>query len=133
MHPQDGRVVSNFIVQAMQGESITIYGNGQQTRSFCYVDDLIEGFVRMMNAHAELTGPLNLGNPGEFTVLELAERVLQLTQSKSQLVFMPLPQDDPRVRRPDISLASEKLAWQPTVQLEAGLKETITYFKRVLG
>lgn len=133
MHPQDGRVVSNFIVQALKNEDITIYGDGQQTRSFCYVDDLIEGFLRMMNSSAELTGPLNLGNPGEFTMLELAEKVLRLTRSKSKLVFMPLPQDDPRVRRPNISLARNKLGWEPSVQLEDGLKETIAYFSKVLG
>lgn len=133
MHPQDGRVVSNFIVQALKNEDITIYGDGQQTRSFCYVDDLIEGFLRMMNSPAELTGPLNLGNPGEFTMLELAEKVLRLTHSKSKLVFMPLPQDDPRVRRPNISLARNKLGWEPSVQLEDGLKDTIAYFKKVLG
>lgn len=133
MHPQDGRVVSNFIVQALKNEDITIYGDGQQTRSFCYVDDLIEGFLRMMNSSAELTGPLNLGNPGEFTMLELAEKVLHLTHSKSKLIFMPLPQDDPRVRRPNISLARNKLGWEPSVQLEDGLKETIAYFSKVLG
>lgn len=133
MHPQDGRVVSNFIVQALKDEDITIYGDGQQTRSFCYVDDLIEGFLRMMNSPAELTGPLNLGNPGEFTMLELAEKVLRLTHSKSKLVFMPLPQDDPRVRRPNISLARSKLGWEPSVQLEDGLKDTIAYFNKVLG
>lgn len=133
MHPQDGRVVSNFIVQALKNEDITIYGDGQQTRSFCYVDDLIEGLVRMMNSSADVTGPLNLGNPGEFTMLELAEKVLQLTRSKSKLIFMPLPQDDPRVRRPNISLARNKLGWEPSVQLEDGLKETIAYFSKVLG
>jgi UDP-glucuronate decarboxylase len=133
MHPQDGRVVSNFIVQALRGEDITIYGDGQQTRSFCYVDDLIEGMVRMMNSPAGVTGPVNLGNPGEFTMLELAESVLRLTRSASKLVFMPLPQDDPRVRCPDISLAREKLAWEPGVALEDGLKETISYFKTTLG
>jgi|APLak6261670569_1056079.scaffolds.fasta_scaffold01268_2 UDP-glucuronate decarboxylase len=133
MHPQDGRVVSNFIVQALKNEDITIYGNGQQTRSFCYVDDLIEGLVRMMNSSVDVTGPLNLGNPGEFTMLELAEKVLHLTRSKSKLIFMPLPQDDPRVRRPNISLARNKLDWEPSVQLEDGLKETIAYFSKVLG
>lgn len=133
MHPKDGRVVSNFIVQALRGEDITIYGDGQQTRSFCYVDDLIEGFVRMMNSPADLVGPINLGNPSEFTVRELAEKVLQLTGSKSKLIFMPLPSDDPKQRQPDISLAYEKLGWQPKVSLEDGLKETIAYFKKTLG
>lgn len=133
MHPEDGRVVSNFIVQALRGEDITIYGDGQQTRSFCYVDDLIEGFVRMMNSPVELVGPINLGNPSEFTVRELAEKVVQLTGSKSKLIFMPLPSDDPKQRQPDISLAHEKLGWQPKVSLEDGLKETIAYFKKTLG
>lgn len=133
MHPEDGRVVSNFIVQALRGEDITIYGDGQQTRSFCYVDDLIEGFVRMMNSPVELVGPINLGNPSEFTVRELAEKVVQLTGSKSKLIFMPLPSDDPKQRQPDISLAHEKLGWQPKVSLEDGLKETIAYFRKTLG
>lgn len=133
MHPQDGRVVSNFIVQALRDDDITIYGDGEQTRSFCYVDDLIEGFVRMMNSPADLVGPINLGNPNEFTVRELAEKVLQLTGSKSKLIFMPLPQDDPKQRQPNITLAREKLGWQPTVSLEDGLKETIAYFKKTLG
>jgi len=133
MHPQDGRVVSNFIVQALKNEDITIYGDGQQTRSFCYVTDLIEGLVRMMNSSADVTGPVNLGNPGEFTMLELAEKVLRLTGSKSKLICMPLPQDDPRVRRPNISLARNKLGWEPSVPLEDGLKETIAYFRKVLG
>lgn len=132
MHPKDGRVVSNFIVQALKNEDITIYGDGQQTRSFCYVDDLIEGLVRMMNSSAEVTGPMNLGNPGEFTMLELAEKVLKLTGSKSKLTFMPLPKDDPRVRRPNISLANTTLDWKPSVQLGDGLKETIDYFRKVL-
>lgn len=132
MHPQDGRVVSNFIVQALRGDDITVYGSGQQTRSFCYVDDLINGMVRMMNSAVDLKGPLNLGNPGEFTMLELAEKVLRLTNSKSKLVFMPLPQDDPRVRRPDITLARSRLSWEPKVSLEDGLRETIEYFKRIL-
>lgn len=129
MHPNDGRVVSNFIVQALKGEDITIYGDGQQTRSFCYVDDLIEGMLRMMDSPAELTGPVNIGNPGEFTMLQLAETVMRLVGSKSKLVFKPLPQDDPRQRKPDITLAQEKLGWQPTVSLEDGLKETIAYFR----
>ncbi|MBI3901571.1 MAG: SDR family oxidoreductase [Nitrosomonadales bacterium] len=132
MHPNDGRVVSNFIVQALKGEDITIYGDGQQTRSFCYVDDMIEGFVRLMNSADDLTGPVNLGNPGEYTMLELAEMTLKLTKSSSQLIFKPLPQDDPRQRQPDISLASSTLGWAPKVGLEDGLKETVDYFRRVL-
>jgi UDP-glucuronate decarboxylase len=133
MHPNDGRVVNNFIVQALKGESITMYGTGSQTRSFCYVDDLIEGFVRMMATEKGLTGPINLGDPGEFTMLELAEKVIQLTGSKSKIVFMPLPTDDPKQRQPDITLAKENLGWEPKVNLEDGLKETITYFKKLLN
>jgi len=133
MHPSDGRVVSNFIVQALRGEDITIYGDGQQTRSFCYVDDMIEGFVRMMESEAELTGPVNLGNPGEFTMLELAETVLSMAGSKSKLVFLPLPTDDPKQRQPDISLAMERLSWSPRVPLEDGLKSTIQYFRKALA
>lgn len=132
MHPNDGRVVSNFIVQAIRGDDITIYGDGQQTRSFCYVDDMIEGFVRMMASERGFTGPMNLGNPGEFTMLELAEKVLKLTGSKSKLVSMPLPTDDPKQRQPDISLAREKLDWSPKVALEDGLKETFAFFKKLL-
>jgi UDP-glucuronate decarboxylase len=128
MHPNDGRVVSNFIVQALKGEPITIYGDGQQTRSFCYVDDLIEGFVRLMESPAELTGPVNLGNPGEFSMKELAEMVIDLTGSRSEVTFHPLPQDDPKQRRPDISLACAKLNWQPKVPLVEGLKHTIAFF-----
>ncbi|MBA3013386.1 MAG: SDR family oxidoreductase [Proteobacteria bacterium] len=133
MHPNDGRVVSNFIVQAIRGEDITIYGDGQQTRSFCYVDDMIEGFVRVMHSEPGFTGPVNLGNPGEFTMLELADKVLELVGSRSKLVFMPLPTDDPKQRQPDISLAGEKLDWHPTVSLEDGLKETIKYFQQLLS
>lgn len=133
MHPNDGRVVSNFIVQALTGEDITIYGSGHQTRSFCYVDDLIEGFLLLMNSPEDITGPINLGNPVEFTMLELAEKILRLTSSTSKLVFKPLPQDDPRQRQPNITLAKEKLGWEPKVPLEDGLKETIVYFKRVLN
>jgi UDP-glucuronate decarboxylase len=129
MHPNDGRVVSNFIMQAMRGEDITIYGDGLQTRSFCYVDDLIEGFMKMINSPADFTGPVNLGNPGEFTMLELAEKVITLVGGKSKMVFQPLPQDDPRQRKPDITLAETKLAWKPKVSLEDGLKETIQYFR----
>jgi UDP-glucuronate decarboxylase len=133
MHPNDGRVVSNFIVQALRGDDVTIYGNGSQTRSFCYVDDLIGAMVKMMDSEAGFFGPVNVGNPGEFTMLELAEKVLKLTGSTSRLVHRPLPQDDPRQRKPDISLAREKLDWQPTVALEDGLKETIAYFRKVLA
>ncbi|MEA3250989.1 MAG: UDP-glucuronic acid decarboxylase family protein [Pseudomonadota bacterium] len=132
MHPSDGRVVSNFIVQALQGRDITIYGDGSQTRSFCYVDDLIEGIVRLMNTE-EGTGPINLGNCGEFTMLELAEKVIRLTNSSSKLIFKPLPPDDPRQRCPDIALAKEKLAWQPSISLEEGLKKTIEYFEGLCG
>lgn len=133
MHPNDGRVVSNFIVQALKGENITIYGSGRQTRSFCYVDDLVEGFVRMMATERGFTGPVNLGNPGEFTMLELAEKVLTLVGSKSKLVFMPLPEDDPKQRQPDITLAKTKLDWTPKVNLEDGLKETVKYFRTLLS
>lgn len=133
MHPNDGRVVSNFIVQALQGKPITIFGEGQQTRSFCYVDDLIEGFLRLMNTEQGFTGPVNLGNPGEFTIRQLAEKVIELTGSKSQLEFKPLPSDDPLQRKPDISLAQSTLNWIPEVQLETGLKKTITYFDQLLA
>jgi UDP-glucuronate decarboxylase len=132
MHPNDGRVVSNFIVQALKEEPITIYGDGKQTRSFCYVDDLIEGFIRLMNTTDDVTGPVNLGNPGEFTIRELAEKVISMTGSKSKLVFKPLPSDDPMQRCPDIGLANEKLGWQPTVKLEDGLAKTIQYFRGLL-
>jgi len=132
MHPNDGRVVSNFIVQALKGEHITIYGDGQQTRSFCYVDDMIEGFIRLMNSADGLTGPVNLGNPIEYTMLELAETILRLSNSNSKLVNKPLPQDDPRQRQPDISLASTALDWAPKVGLEDGLKETVDYFRQIL-
>ncbi|WP_309045376.1 UDP-glucuronic acid decarboxylase family protein [Marinobacter sediminicola] len=133
MHPNDGRVVSNFVVQALKGENITIYGEGQQTRSFCYVDDLIEGFVRLMNSPEEVTGPINLGNPGEFTIKELAERVIDLTGSPSKLIYQPLPQDDPKQRQPDIKLAKAELGWEPTIKLDDGLKKTITYFDELLA
>jgi UDP-glucuronate decarboxylase len=132
MHPNDGRVVSNFIVQALKGEDITIYGDGRQTRSFCYVDDLIDGLLRLMATPDGFSGPVNLGNPGEFTMLELAENVLRLTGSKSKLVFFPLPQDDPKQRQPNIELAKDKLGWAPKVTLEDGLKETIAYFRNTL-
>lgn len=132
MHPQDGRVVSNFIVQALQGKNITIYGSGEQTRSFQYVDDLIEGMLRMMNTEDSFTGPVNIGNPCEFTILELAKTVLLLTGSKAKIVFEPLPADDPTQRKPDITLARKKLDWEPKISLEEGLKETIKYFKSIL-
>jgi len=132
MHPNDGRVVSNFIVQALRGEDITIYGEGLQTRSFCYVDDLVEGMLRMMDTERGFTGPLNLGNPSEFSMIELAEKVVSLVGSKSRFQYRPLPPDDPQQRKPDISLAEAKLGWQPRVNLEDGLKETIAYFRRVL-
>jgi len=133
MHPNDGRVVSNFIIQALQGEPITIYGEGTQTRSFCYVDDLIEGFVRLMNnSPEEFTGPVNLGNPGEFTILELAEKVLKMTGSRSELIFKPLPQDDPIKRKPDITIAKNVLGWEPRVALDQGLEKTIAYFDELL-
>jgi UDP-glucuronate decarboxylase len=133
MHPQDGRVVSNFIVQALKGEDITIFGSGQQTRSFCYVDDLIEGMLRLMDSPPEFTGPVNMGNPGEFTMLELAEKVLKLVGGKSKLIFLPLPQDDPKQRQPDIALAKSQLGWEPKVDLEDGLNETIAYFRKLLN
>lgn len=133
MHPNDGRVVSNFIVQALKGIDITIYGEGEQTRSFCYVDDLVEGFVRLMRSPDGVTGPVNLGNPGEFTIRQLAEKVLALTGSSSKLVFKPLPQDDPRQRQPDITQAREILGWAPMVELEQGLVKTIAYFDEQLS
>ena len=129
MHPNDGRVVSNFIIQALQGEPITMYGDGSQTRSFCYVDDLIDGFVRLMRSPAGFTGPVNLGNPGEFTILQLAETVVELTGSNSEFKQNPLPEDDPKQRKPDISLAQSQLNWQPQVDLQAGLENTIEYFR----
>ena len=129
MHPADGRVVSNFIVQALKGEPITLYGDGNQTRSFCYVDDLIDGLIRLMESPADVTGPINLGNPIEFTMRELAELVLSETGSSSSIVMQPLPQDDPRQRKPDIRLAQERLAWSPKVPLREGLKPTIAYFR----
>ncbi len=132
MHPNDGRVVSNFIVQALKGEDITIYGDGKQTRSFCYVDDLIEGIIKMMDSRDGFTGPVNLGNPGEFTILELAHKILALTGSKSKLVFKPLPQDDPLQRQPVIDLARQELQWEPQISLEEGLQKTIAYFRSIL-
>lgn len=133
MHPNDGRVVSNFIVQALRGEDLTIYGEGAQTRSFCYVDDLIEGFVRLMASPKDITGPINIGNPGEFTIRELAELVLKMVGGKSKLVMLPLPQDDPKQRKPDITLAQDKLGWTPKVNLEVGLEKTIHYFREFLS
>ena len=132
MHPNDGRVVSNFIMQALQNKTITIYGDGSQSRSFCYVDDLIEAFVLLMDSEDGFTGPVNLGNPGEFTIKELAEIIIDLTNSKSELVYKPLPSDDPMQRQPDISLAKEKLNWEPRVSLKEGLEKTIPYFDHVL-
>lgn len=129
MNPNDGRVVSNFIVQALKGEDLTVYGDGSQTRSFCYVDDLVEGMVRMMNSREGFTGPVNLGNPGEFTMLELAEKVLALSGSKSKIVHHPLPQDDPTQRRPVIELAKQELGWEPKIMLDEGLKKTVGYFE----
>jgi UDP-glucuronate decarboxylase len=133
MHPNDGRVVSNFIVQALKGQPITIYGDGTQTRSFCYVGDLIDAFVRLMEAPSSVTGPMNLGNPREFTIRELAEKVIAVTGSHSKLVFQPLPQDDPKQRCPDITLARNTLNWEPKVALEEGLRHTVAYFDRMLG
>jgi len=132
MHPNDGRVVSNFIVQALQGKDITIYGDGQQTRSFCYVDDLIDAMIKMMNSEKGFIGPVNIGNPGEFTMLQLAEMVLMLSNSKSKIIYQPLPSDDPKQRQPNIDLAKDKLGWQPKVELKDGLRETIAYFKKMI-
>jgi UDP-glucuronate decarboxylase len=133
MHPNDGRVVSNFIVQALKGENITIFGDGLQTRSFCYVDDLIDGMYRLMNSRDGFSGPVNIGNPGEFTMLELANKVIDYTASKSKLEFLPLPQDDPMQRKPIIDLAQQELGWTPQVNLDEGLQRTISYFKKELG
>ncbi|RAK58126.1 UDP-glucuronic acid decarboxylase family protein [Phenylobacterium deserti] len=133
MHPNDGRVVSNFIVQALKGEPITLYGDGLQTRSFCFVDDLVEGFLRLMDTGDEVTGPINLGNPGEFTMRELAEKVVELTGTGSDIEHRPLPQDDPKQRQPNIDKAREVLGWQPTIQLEEGLRKTIAYFDGLLS
>ncbi|MEI6173994.1 MAG: UDP-glucuronic acid decarboxylase family protein [Bacteroidota bacterium] len=132
MHPSDGRVVSNFIVQALKGENITIYGDGSQSRSFCYVDDLLEGMIRLMNSREDFTGPVNIGNPNEFTMLELAEKVIKLTGTKSKIIYMPLPSDDPTQRQPNISLAKKELGWEPKVMLEEGLIKTIDYFRSIL-
>ncbi len=132
MNPDDGRVVSNFIVQALKGEDITMFGDGMQTRSFCYVDDLIEGMIRLMNSREGFTGPVNIGNPGEFTMIELAEKIIELTGSSSKIIFLPLPQDDPLQRQPDITLARKELGWEPHIALEEGLKKTIAYFRTVI-
>jgi UDP-glucuronate decarboxylase len=132
MHPEDGRVVSNFVIQALRGEPLTIYGDGSQTRSFCYVEDLVEAFLRLMDSRDELQGPVNLGNPGEFTVLELAKKVIEMTGSQSRLEFRPLPSDDPRQRQPDITLARSELDWGPKISLEEGLRRTVDYFARLL-
>jgi len=132
MHPNDGRVVSNFIIQALKNEPITIYGDGSQTRSFCYVDDLVEGLMRLMDTPAGFTGPVNLGNPNEFTIRQLAERVIALTGSRSTIVQQPLPSDDPLQRQPDISLARKHLDWTPAIQVDEGLKKTIEYFDKLL-
>lgn len=132
MHLNDGRVVSNFIIQALQGKPLTIFGDGIQTRSFCYVDDLIEGLIRLMQSPDDVTGPINLGKPDEFKILELAQKIVTLTNSRSEIVFKPLPSDDPRQRRPDITLAREILGWEPRIQLEEGLKKTVAYFEEVL-
>lgn len=133
MHPYDGRVVSNFIVQALKGEDITIFGDGSQTRSFCYVDDLINAMISMMDTEEGFTGPVNIGNPGEFTILELAQLIIELTGTRSRIDFKPLPEDDPRQRKPDISLAKEKLSWEPKVPLRDGISRTIDYFRQLLG
>jgi UDP-glucuronate decarboxylase len=132
MHPNDGRVVSNFIVQALKGDPITVFGKGDQTRSFCYVEDLVEAFIRLMDTPDDFPGPVNLGNPGEFTILELAETIVRLTGSQSQIVFKPLPQDDPLQRKPDIALARERLGWEPRVRLEEGLRHTIAFFETIV-
>ena len=133
MHPNDGRVVSNFIVQALKGEPITVYGEGKQTRSFCYVDDLIDACIKLMGTTDEITGPINTGNPNEFTILELAQKVIAMTGSKSEIIFKPLPSDDPIQRKPDISLARAKLGWEPKTQLDQGLRKTIDYFSQLLN
>ncbi len=132
MHPNDGRVVSNFIVQALKGEDITIYGDGSQTRSFCYVEDLVDGLVKLMESPDEFTGPVNLGNPGEFSILELANKVIEVTDSRSKIIYRPLPEDDPMQRKPDISLATRVLGWTPSMELDGGLQRTVDYFRSIL-
>jgi len=133
MQPDDGRVISNFIVQALKNKDITIYGDGSQTRSFCYVDDLVEGITKMMNSREDFVGPVNLGNPTEFTILDLAKKIIKLTDSKSNIIYKPLPEDDPKQRQPNIELAKKELEWEPKIQLEEGLKKTINYFERLLN
>ncbi len=132
MHPNDGRVISNFILQALRGDPITIYGDGSQTRSFCYVDDMVKGLISLMKTRDEVTGPVNLGNPEEYSMLEIAQSILKLTGSRSKIIFQPLPQDDPERRKPDISLAKETLGWSPGVTMEEGLPKTIDYFDNLL-
>ncbi len=132
MHPEDGRVVSNFIVQALKNYDITIYGDGLQTRSFCYIDDLIDGIIKMMNSPKGITGPINLGNPVEFSMIDLAEKIIKLTDSRSTIKFMPLPSDDPKQRKPDISLAKKHLGWSPVIHIDEGLTRTIRYFKDII-
>ena len=133
MQPDDGRVISNFIVQSLKNKDITIYGDGSQTRSFCYVDDLVEGIIKMMNSREDFIGPVNLGNPNEFTILELAKKIIKLTDSKSKIIYKPLPEDDPKQRQPNIKLAHKELKWEPKIQLDKGLKKTINYFERLLS
>jgi UDP-glucuronate decarboxylase len=133
MRPDDGRVISNFIVQALKGEDVTVYGDGSQTRSFCYVDDLVEGITKMMNSRENFIGPVNLGNPNEFTILELAKRIIKLTDSKSKIIYQPLPEDDPMQRQPNIDLAKKELNWEPKISFEEGIKKTIDYFERLLN
>ena len=132
MHPDDGRVISNFIVQSLKNKDITIYGDGSQTRSFCYVDDLVEGIIKMMNSREDFIGPVNLGNLTEFTILDLVKKIIKLTDSKSRIIYKPLPEDDPKRRQPNIELAHKELKWEPKIQLEEGLKKTINYFERLL-
>jgi len=133
MQPDDGRVISNFIVQSLKNKDITIYGNGKQTRSFCYIDDLVEGIIKMMNSRKDFVGPVNLGNPKEFSILELAKKIIKLTNSKSKIIYKPLPEDDPKQRQPNIELANKELSWEPKIQLDEGLKRTINYFERLLN
>ena len=133
MQPDDGRVISNFIVQSLKNKDITIYGDGGQTRSFCYIDDLVEGLIKMMNSREDFVGPVNLGNPKEFSILELAKKIIKLTNSKSKIIYKPLPEDDPKQRQPNIELANKELNWEPKIQLDEGLKRTINYFKRLLS
>jgi UDP-glucuronate decarboxylase len=133
MQPDDGRVISNFMVQSLKNKDITIYGDGSQTRSFCYVDDLVDGIIKMMNSRENFVGPLNLGNPAEFTILELAKKIIKLTDSKSNIIYKPLPEDDPKRRKPNIELAKKELKWKPKIQFDKGLKKTINYFERLLN